>query len=358
MASIPRSVMDAMARHNIDLVHYSNGEVQRIVALLNRVDSALMEKLAAAIERLPAGSATLGQIEDVLQSVRELNAAAYQRVQTGIADGMKALAPVEAVWIKRLYSSAVPEMNFAAITAQQARAAAMSRPFQGRLLREFSKGLEAARMAKIRDTVRIGYLSGATTPEIVRQIRGTKAANYADGLLDTSRRNVESVVRTALSHTAATARDAFFEENDDILGNEVWVSTLDGRTSHICIARSGLEYSADHRPVGHNLPYLGGPGRAHFNCRSSGLRLLKGQTKFSGTQSSADGYVDANMTYGAWLKTQPTDVQDDVLGKTRGKLFRGGGLDIQGFTNDRGRWLTLDELEARNHAAFERAGIE
>lgn len=136
------------------------------------------------------------------------------------------------------------------------------------------------------------------------------------------------------------------------------MSTLDSKTSRICIARSGLEYNKDHRPVGHSLPYLGGPGRAHWQCRSSGLRLLKGQTKFSGTQSSADGYVDANMTYGAWLKTQPAGVQDDVLGKARGKLFRDGGLDIQGFTNDRGRWLTLDELEVRNRAAFERAGIE
>lgn len=358
MASLPRSVLDAMTRHQIDLTRYSNSEVRRIIAILNRTDAALMEKLAAAMDRLPAGSATLAQIEGVLQSVRELNAAAYQHVQAGIADGMKALAPVEATWVKRLYTSAAPEVNFAGVTAQQARAAAMSRPFQGRLLREFSKGLEAARMAKIRDAVRIGYLSGATTPEIVRQIRGTRAANYADGLLDTGRRNVESMVRTALGHTAQSAREDFFEANDDILGNEVWISTLDGRTSDICRLRSGLEYTPGHKPVGHQYPYLGGPGRAHWQCRSTGLRLLKGQTKFSGTQSSQDGYVDANLTYGPWLKSQPASVQDDVLGATRGKLFRDGGLDIQAFHNDKGRLLTLEQLSERNHAAFERAGIE
>ncbi|MHA3905155.1 hypothetical protein ACTPOE_16745 [Castellaniella sp. WN] len=358
MASLPSGVLDALTRHQIDLTHYSNGEIRRIIQLLNRADAALFEKLSAALDRLPAGSATLDQIESVLRSVREVNAAAYSQVHDGIAASMKALAPIEAVWWDKLYQHAAPEIDFAGVTAGQARAAAMSRPFQGRLLKDWAHGIEATRMARIRDTVRIGYLGGETTSEIVRRIRGTKANGYADGLLEIDRRGAESLVRTALSHTAASAREAFFEENDDILGDEIWTSTLDGRTSSICILRSGLAYDKEHRPVGHKMPYLGGPGRAHWNCRSTGIRMLKGQTQFFGTQSSADGYVDANMRYSQWLKGQPASVQDDVLGKTRAALYRRGGLDIQAFANDKGRWLSLDELQARNHAAFERAGIE
>lgn len=357
MASLPRSVLDAMTRHQIDLTRYSNSEVRRIVAILNRTDAALMERIAVALDSLPA-SASLKQIEEVLQSVRTLNAEAYAAVHQGIKGAMQDLAPVEAVFIRNLYRHAVPEVDFAGITAAQTRAAALSRPFQGRLLKEWAAGMESGRMMRIRDTIRTGYLSGQTTSQIVQQIRGTRANNYADGLLEGDRRSVERVVRTALGHTAQSAREDFFEANDDILGNEVWISTLDGRTSDICRLRSGLEYTPGHKPVGHQYPYLGGPGRAHWQCRSTGLRLLKGQTKFSGTQSSQDGYVDANLTYGPWLKSQPASVQDDVLGPTRGKLFRDGGLDIQAFHNDKGRLLTLDQLAERDHAAFERAGIE
>jgi len=357
MASLPRSVLDAMTRHQIDLTRYSNSEVRRIIAILNRTDAALMERIAVALDSLPA-SAGLKQIEEVLQSVRTLNAEAYVAVHQGIKGAMQDLAPVEAVFIRNLYRHTVPEVDFAGITAAQARAAALSRPFQGRLLKEWAAGMESSRMLRIRDAIRIGYLSGQTTNQIVQQIRGTRANNYADGLLEGDRRSVERVVRTALGHTAQSAREDFFEANDDILGNEVWISTLDGRTSDICRLRSGLEYTPGHKPVGHQYPYLGGPGRAHWQCRSTGLRLLKGQTKFSGTQSSQDGYVDANLTYGPWLKSQPASVQDDVLGPTRGKLFRDGGLDIQAFHNDKGRLLTLDQLAERNHAAFARAGIE
>lgn len=358
MAAIPRSVLDALARHSIDLTHYSNGEVRRIIAILNRTDADLAARLVVALDKLPAGAATLEQIDAVLASVRTLNAAAYAQVETGIASGMKDLAPLEAAWMTGFYAHATIDVDFAAVTATQARAAAMSRPFQGRLLVEWARGIESTRMARIRDAVRIGYLAGDTTAAIVRRIIGTKALKYADGLLDTDRRSVESVVRTAVSHTASTARQAFFEENDDILGNEVWVSTLDSRTSSICMLRSGLQYSPEHKPIDHQYPYLGGPGNAHWGCRSTGLRLLKGQKQFYGTQSSQDGYVDANMTYGQWLRIQPAEVQDDILGPTRGKLYRDGELNIDQFANDKGKWLTLAELEQRNHAAFEMAGIE
>lgn len=357
MASIPRSVMDAMTRHNIDLTRYSNSEVRRIISLLNRTDDVLAQRIAQALDDLPA-SASLTQIEEVLKSVRDLNIAAYDRVAAGTKTAMQDLAPVETVFVRNLYTHAVPEVDFAGVTASQARAAALSRPFQGRLLREWAASLEANRMARIRDAVRIGYTSGQTTAQIVQQIRGTKVAKYADGLLEGDRRSVERIVRTALSHTAQSARQDFFEANDDILGNEVWVSTLDGKTSAMCQVRSGLEYTPEHKPVGHHIPYLAGPGRLHFCCRSTSLRLLKGQTKFSGTQSSAGGYVDANMTYGQWLKTQSAAVQDDVLGPTRGLLFRKGGLDLQGFYNDKGKLLNLDELSARSQAAFDKAGIE
>jgi len=85
--------------------------------------------------------------------------------------------------------------------------------------------------------------------------------------------------------------------------------------------------------------------------------LLRGQDELFGTRASADGQVDANLSYGEWLKRQPAEVQDEVLGPTRGKLLRAGKLTMDRFYNDRGRYLTLDELRERNATAFERAGL-
>jgi hypothetical protein len=147
-------------------------------------------------------------------------------------------------------------------------AAAMSRPFQGRLLREWASALEAGRLALIREAVRSGYVVGETTATIISKIRGTKALRYEDGLLARPRRDLAAVVQTALSHTAQTARAASYDANADLIKAVQWVSTLDNRTSPQCRVRDGLQYTSTvpHKPVGHSVPWGDGPGRLHFNC--------------------------------------------------------------------------------------------
>lgn len=76
-----------------------------------------------------------------------------------------------------------------------------------------------------------------------------------------------------------------------------------------------------------------------------------------GTRASMDGQVPADTTYGQWLKRQSAARQDDVLGPTRGALFRRGGLTIDKFADERGRELTLAELRERDAEAFSRAGL-
>jgi hypothetical protein len=39
-------------------------------------------------------------------------------------------------------------------------------------------------------------------------------------------------------------------------------------------------------------------------------------------------------------------------------LLRDGGLDLENFYSNKGKWLTLEQLRARDAAAFRKAGIE
>jgi hypothetical protein len=69
------------------------------------------------------------------------------------------------------------------------------------------------------------------------------------------------------------------------------------------------------------------------------------------------GQVPARTTYQEWLKRQPADIQDDILGPARGQLFREGGLTLDRFVGREGDELTLEELRRRNREAWERAGL-
>lgn len=356
---LPESALDEIIRHNIDLTRYSNHAVRRMLGILNRADSDIFAVLIAALERLPAQSYTVEYLEAMLGSVRALVAQAREAATVDLGGSMRDLAGLEADWQFTLYRNSLPiTTNLAQVTAEQAYVAAYSRPFQGRLLKEWGASLEADKMTRIRSAVRMGYLEGKPTAKIVQEIRGTRANKWQDGLIEIDRRHAEAVTRTALSHTAGVTRERFWNANADILGDEVWISTLDGRTSQLCRIRDHLHYDPKtHAPLGHKIPYGAGPGRLHWCCRSTSCRLLAGQKEFPGTRASAGGQVEAGTTYGAWLKRQPAAVQDDVLGTTRGALFRRGDLTIDQFSNDKGKLLTIDQLRERNAEAFALAGV-
>lgn len=353
-----------------DLQRYQNWLVSRLIALLNRVDSDLFTALNAALEKLPAGELNVERLESLLGSVRRLNAQAYKAMGKELTDQLKELVGTEGEFQLELFKSEIPpqvvaSIGVAAISDGQVFAAVTARPFQGRLLREWMASLEESRAVRIRDAVRIGFTEQQTIDQIVRRIRGTRARGYADGLVEIDRRNAQSVIRTAVSHTASVVRESFYDENQDLIKARKWDSTLDSRTTPICQVRDGKLYEpVSHRPIGHKLPWLGGPGRAHWGCRSVDVPVVKSWKELGldidlpeSTRASMDGQVPADTTYGTWIKRQSAARQDDILGPKRGKLLRNGDLSLSDLFDARGQYLSLDELRARKPGAFRASGV-
>lgn len=362
MPTANATLFDKAIDHAIDLRFYSNGVVRRMIAVLNRADARLSAQLAEALLQLPADSFTVERLEALLQSVRETNAAAYRAVLAELEPELRALSALEARAEEASWRAAIPaaiseRVALVGISAEQVYAAALSRPFQGRLLREWAAALPEGRMRQLREAIRAGYVEGRTTSEIITTIRGTKALRFEDGILNRARRELATIVQTAISHTAQTARQAYADANADLVTAVRWVSTLDSRTSPPCRIRDGLRYTADakHRPIGHKIPWGDGPGRLHFNCRSVSVPVFKSWRELgidadelpAATRASMDGQVPADMTFAQWLARQSTARQDEILGATRGALYRKGGLKLDRFYDNRGRFLSLAQLAAR-----------
>ena len=347
--------------HSIDLTRYSNSVIRRIIALLNKTDRDLANQITAALERLPAESFTVERLDALLQSVRQTNAAAYQQVNQLIETELKDLVQYESAYQYQLFASTLPvQVSVAAVNVGQVYAAALARPFSiskdGAVpLNEYLKGIEANRAAKIRNAIRMGIIEGEPTDKIVRRIMGTKSLNYADGLMEESRRHVEGMVRTAVSHTADVTRQNFYAENNDLLKGWQFVATLDSRTSITCASLSGKIF-----PIG-----SGPRPPRHINCRSTSTPVIRSWKELGidlpepmvGTRSSMDGQVPADLTFSKWLRGKSASVQDDILGATRGKLFRENKIDVDKFTDKKGKVLTLDQLRKKNAELFKKAGI-
>ena len=67
-----------------------------------------------------------------------------------------------------------------------------------------------------------------------------------------------------------------------------------------------------------------------------------------GQRASMNGQVPANTTYYQWLQRQNAAVQREVLGPRRYDMWKNGDITIDKFHNERGRWLTLDQLKRRS----------
>lgn len=352
---------DYAVSHAIDLSRYSNGAVRRMMALLNRTDADLFAKLTEALERLPPESFTVQRLDQQLVEVQRLNAEVYREAGEQLDTELLELTGYEASFQHRSIRAAMPkevrdELTLNQIAPNQVYAAAMARPFQGKLLREWLTDIESARAARIRDSVRMGFVEGETISQMVRRLRGTRANGYADGLLEIDRRGAEAMVRTAVNHTANYARQAVYEANSDLIEEWEFLATLDGRTTITCASLSGKTFKIGQGPQ---------PPR-HINCRSTSVPVLAsawaalGVDKADidkGTQASMDGQVAAEINYSEWLRSKPAAFQDDVLGAERGKLFRSGKISVDRFTDNKGKVYTLEELRKRDAALFESAGL-
>lgn len=343
-------------RHQIGLVRYSTSTVKKIIAMLNRSQVRILDQLAKFDPSEGDGSFSQQRLESLLVSLRSINAEGLRAITEAFDGDLRDLGTHEVEFTARAFDTLVPiELNVIQPTREQLYAAVHAKPFRGKLLSEYYGDLPEATMAPVRSAIRQGFAEGRTTDQIIRELRGSRAAKYTDGILQQPRRSVERLVRTAINHTATVAREQVYKENADLVKGVRWVSTLDMRTSDICQALDGEVFPPDDGP---RPP-------AHLNCRSTTSPVLKSWEELGfevgdlpeGTRASMDGQVPASMTYQEWLSGQSEAVQDDVLGPTRAALFRDGGLTLDKFVDEANRSLTLEQLRAREEAAFRRAKV-
>ena len=339
---------DALTRHQIGLQRLSNATVRKIKALLKRSDARILERLL----RDDLTEFSRARQEKLLRDIRRIVESIYTDVTGQIRIDLESLAEYEVEFQENLFKRTLPiRFDMTTPAPDQIIAAVNSRPFQGRLLKEWFKGLEEGAFRRLRDTIRTGVVEGITTDQLIRNIRGSSANNYKDGILEISRRGAEATVRTALNHTANAARNELYKRNKSLIKGVQWLSTLDGRTSAICRARDGMVYDVDKGP---RPP-------AHPNCRSSTVPVIKSWREIglkglpASTRASMNGQVAADMNYGDWLRKQPVSFQNDVLGERKATLFRKGKLPIDRFVNRVGDELTLDELRRQESEAWEKA---
>lgn len=362
--SVNDQLLDQSIKHAVYIERYSKSVVRRMLAVLKKSNVSLRAELLERLYQIEArgfdtGPWTTARLEAMIKSINAHRAINLQSIGQSISDELKSFAAYESPFLVAKIKTSVPKdvlvhMSIVTPTPDQVYAAALSRPFQGKLLSDALSSFVAADAARIREAIRIGFVTGQSTTQIVKNIFGSGVVNGT--ILGTSR-NLTAVVRTALQHISATAQKEVLAQNTDLIKGVKYIATLDGRTTPICRALDNKTWAADSKKI--RWP------PQHWQCRSRTTYITKSWRELdinaselsTGTRASMNGQVPADTTYGVWLrKMDKTDSKfvDDVLGKTRAALFRRGGLSMERFVDyNTGRQFTLDELKTRESKTWQ-----
>ena len=177
MQTVNERLRDESIAHAVWISRYSTGVAARMVKILNDSDAELTARLLIALDSLDPGNFTVKRLESLLASVRKVNRTAINSMFTSLSGELNELAVYEAGYQLSLFDSMLPDFvadvhPLVGISPDALYAAAMARPFQGRLLSEWASDLEADRLRRITNTVRQGFLLGDTNEQIARKIRG------------------------------------------------------------------------------------------------------------------------------------------------------------------------------------------
>jgi SPP1 gp7 family putative phage head morphogenesis protein len=334
---------DAAIRHQIGLLRVAAGWVNDANENLDSSEPELKQLIERFLniltdERVDLSSPTIQiRLRRMREAIADLREKQMREVEEEAEERSRLLILAQFGWLGLTVRTITngrlrPESPGGAALA---RAMVKDLPFEGRTLRTWLRDLAALDAKRIADEIVTGLVQGRSARDILKSVFGTGRMNGTDGVTQRTRNDLSAVLSTAVTHFSAQATDKMAEVNAEMFPRDVFTAVLDGRTTPICRSLDGNVYRRGKGPI----PPL------HMHCRSIRVALLAGQ-------------VPRSQNYSQWLKTQPAEVQDDILGKARGALFRNGGLTLDRFVDQNGRLFTLEELAAYNRDAFRAAGLD
>lgn len=394
-------LFDSMLRHQIGLQRYGSSVRNQIWALLDATEADLKRQIANAGAIGLDTPARVARLNRLLAKLKESRLVGWREARKVWFEEMRALSVAEAGFFDRIIIAAVPGVELGTLLPDPARLRNIvtSKPFMGKTLKGWADNVQRADLSRIEDQIKIGLVQNESPQQISRRIVGTVNQRGRDGVTQITRRNATAITRTVTNGVASEARRIYAELNKEIAPDEVFTATLDTRTTPICRSLDGKQYKVGTGPqlplhIGERSLYspvidgevIGVRPRRDFTqqklvrefskSRGIDVKTPRGQTAKAARAAIPRGHrgdfdkwsrkrmreltgsTPAKTTYQQWLGGQSAGFQNEILGPTRGKLFRKGGLKLDKFVELDGTELTLAQLATRNTDAFLRAGLD
>jgi hypothetical protein len=237
---MPTDPTGKVVRNIFALRKYENGLAREVAAQFER--SA--ERLKRILLRMDPTSVSAGRVKARLRrlyrAADEALKQLYSQVNDISVDGLLGLASVESEFAAGILEDAVGasvDIETQRIGRTFARSIVTTDPIQGQVMRDWWKTQKASTATAFRTQVQLGLSQNETIDQIVRRVRGRSVGGgrFVGGIMQTSTRKAEALVRTAANEVANKAHYETYAANKDVTQKYELVVTFDSRTSDICV---------------------------------------------------------------------------------------------------------------------------
>lgn len=272
MSNVSTRIADRVTSQTVELMRVAERLRAEIVDDLEDLEAELSYDLMRAAGK---SELTIARMQAALAQARKTIENAYAKIEAAATPMMKEVAVSVALKTMTAVNSTVNvELMSVGLTKEQVEAIAGRTVVHGKFPWQWWKSQAASLRNRYADQIRLGQYRGETIDQLVRRVRGTKANGFTDGIMQVPRYQAEALVRTSVIATANEGKLASYINNRDVIKGIQWVSTLDDRTTDICIGLNGKVWTlpesgdkdSDYQPEGHDTPFPG--ATAHWGCRS------------------------------------------------------------------------------------------
>ena len=384
---ISDQIADRVTGHSINLLRFDVGTRRKARNLLKELEIDIISNMErVGLTEARRQSTRYRRLETLLENTKESVRGSYVAIRRETKKHLLELADVEPEALTLQVNKTLGVDVFTSTPSPETlRALVNNTLVEGTPLNQWWDGQSRNLRRRFEGQMRLGIASGEDLQQLRRRIRGDHTGRFetitlksgkkrrvgvfSGGIMDTTKREADALIRTASQSVSNGVRDETLSNNSDVVKGRQALSTLDNRTSPICIARSGFAWNLDGTPIsksGANIQFPGSPPW-HVNCRTTLIPILRSFAELAGPRSkigkrklerlesaglrvqrSMDGLVASDLNYEQWLKTKSKAFQVDVLGKRRYGLWKEGKIkSLSQLVNQEGRVLTLDQLIAR-----------
>lgn len=275
-----------------------------------------------------------GRQQKLLDAIRARLKEIYQEIESRVTDHFQEAGDLEEESQRKAFLS-IWGMDFSPI-----QFSAKALLILGASIKDHIRKIRDDAYFRLAGVIKNGTINGTPAETMAGIIKG-RTDPPTSPEIQKEARALEVVIRTGADQVSNDITTDLVEEQTEPtmkqgskFGPHGWqqISILDNRTTQICRDYAYRIWDANYKPVGHNLPFDGGPPR-HMYCRSR-IRFVY----------LDDEDLPNRQTFEQWLKKQNGQTQEAIFGVKKMQLYRRGKLSETDLIRQGDRQLSLEDF--------------